>query len=155
MRNVCREVLLASLVILDLGNVINYYYRKLLISEELRIGLRRPSYYLDLIYPAVVDVVDSYEVNSVFEAQDIIRFKLVAVIKRLKEIIQSLGKSALQEIRKPEDRLIAEQRALRIVNRNAQTNRIKYGFLYDLIALEIVHVSRYFGPECRITDEVA
>ena len=55
-----------SLVILDLSDVIYDNDIKLLVAEELGVGLRGPSDDLDLIDPSVIDVVYSYVIYAVF-----------------------------------------------------------------------------------------
>ena len=65
MRNVCSEILLTAFVVFDLRYVINDNYVEFFIAEKLRIGLGRSSDYLDLIDPAVIYIVNSYEIYTV------------------------------------------------------------------------------------------
>ena len=68
MRYVRREILLSSLVILDLGDIVNYYYREILACEELALFGALLLEDLDLVYPALAEVIDPYEIDAVLAA---------------------------------------------------------------------------------------
>ncbi|MBQ7628533.1 MAG: hypothetical protein IJS85_06205 [Clostridiales bacterium] len=53
MRYIRCEILLSSLVVLDLGDIVNYYYREILTCEELALFRALLLKDLDLIYPAL------------------------------------------------------------------------------------------------------
>ena len=116
------KILLTSLVILDLCDIVNDNYIKLVIAEEFGIRLWRSSYDLDLIDPSVVYVIYPYQIDAVLKAQDIVRLELVAVVECLKEIIKCLRKAAFKEIREFEYRLVAEQSSLGIVYCYSETD---------------------------------
>ena len=67
MGNICCQILLSSLIVLDLRDVINDDDIQFFVAEKLRIRLGRSSYDLYLIDPSVVDIVDPYEVDAVLK----------------------------------------------------------------------------------------